>query len=140
MANYYGTGRTNTFMVHDVEALRTALQRGDFEVVERASDRPGEVTIFAAGPDGDGNWSQWIYPDDGDAEPEELCVPALIAEHLQDGQVAVFVHAGSEKLRYVCGYSLAVHSDGRQLRIDIDDIYEKAAEEFGVTGIDVAAY
>ncbi|WP_158514616.1 hypothetical protein [Mycobacterium intracellulare] len=41
----------------------------------------------------------------------------------------------------VSGHPGAIqHSDGRQLRIDIDDIYEKAAEEFGVTGIDVAAY
>lgn len=127
MANYYGRGRTNVFAVKDVQALRTALECHDFEVEERS---PGCVAIFAADCDGTGDWSRWIDCDDG--EDGELFVPEMIAAHLQPGQVAVFVHVGSEKLRYVTGYSIAVHSDGRQVRLDLGDIITSAAEAFAM--------
>ncbi|WP_084031259.1 hypothetical protein [Mycobacterium avium] len=128
MANYYGAGRTNAFAVKDVQALKDVLESHDFTVEETA---PGRVVILADDPDGGGYWSRWTY-DEVSGEDHELFVPDLIAEHLQDGQVAVFVHAGAEKLRYITGYSIAVHSDGRQVRIDLDDIYTDAAALFGV--------
>lgn len=127
MANYYGQGRTNVFAVKDVEALRIAVECHAFEVVERS---PGCVAIFAADEDGSGDWSRWIDRDDG--EIEEFFVPDVIAAHLQPDQVAVFVHAGSEKQRYVTGYSIAVHSDGRQVRLDLDGIVAAAAEAFAM--------
>ena len=134
MANYYGRGRTNVFAVKDVQALRNALECQDFEVEERS---PGCVAIFAADADGLGDWSRWIDGDDG--EDEEFFVPEMIAAHLQPDQVAVFVHAGSEKLRYVTGYSIAVHSDGRRIRLDLDEIIRVAAEVFAVPAGSISA-
>jgi hypothetical protein len=92
------------------------------------------VSIFADDPDGGGYWSCWVYPEDDDAgaEEHELFVPDLVAEYLVDGQVAVFVHVGAEKQRYVTGYAVAVYSDGRQVRLDLDGIIEAAAAAFGV--------
>lgn len=139
MANYYGFGRTNTFAVKDIQALRARLGP-DFTVLDRSEEGPGRVSIFADDGDGTGFWSRWIYSEDDDnidehsyEEPEELYVPDVIAEYLQDGQVAVFMHAGAEKQRYIVGYAVAVGCDGRQVRLSLDDIYEAAATAFGVS-------
>lgn len=131
MANYYGKGRTNTFRVNDVDALKVALEGTEFVVSERPEQGIGAVIITAADSDGAGCWGQLVTTDEDD-EPEELFVPDMIAAHLQDGQVAVFVHAGSEKLCYVSAYSIAVHSSGQQVRIDINDVYRLAAETFNL--------
>lgn len=132
MSNYYGVGRTNTFRVKDVAALREALDRGEFLVEECPHAGVGAVMIVVNDGDGIGSWSQLIYRDEGDDEPEELFVPDIIAEHLQDGQVAVFQHAGSEKKRYVSGSSIAVHSSGQRVVVDNDHIYAMAAAAFNV--------
>lgn len=131
MANYYGTGRSNYFKVKSVESLQTALKGAPFEVLP-STGVPGEVCILARDDDGGGYWSYVIWAEEPDEEDREVDVPELIASHLEEGQVAVFVHAGAEKLRYLHGYSVAVHSDGRQVRVDLDDVYERASAEFGI--------
>lgn len=129
MANYYGAGRTNAFRVKDVAALKGALESADVEVVEEG---PGTaVVLLVNDPDGGGYWGTAIFDDDGECV-DELFVPDMIAEHLDDGQVAVFVHAGAEKLCYITGYSIAVHSSGQQVRVELDDIYALAARSFDV--------
>ena len=142
MADYYGKGRTNIFKVKDIDALKTALAGAEFTVEARPDRGADAVVICVSDNDAAGSWGQLVYTEDDDAEPTELFVPDMIAEHLQDGQVAVFVHAGSEKLRYLSAYSIAVHANGQQVRLDLDDIYQRAAEEFGVdvNEIDWAMY
>lgn len=142
MANYYGKGRTNIFRVKDVDALKAALSAAEFTVEDRPDRGPNAVSITVSDNDGAGNWGQLVYTDEHDDDPAELFVPDIIAEHLQDGQVAVFVHAGSEKLRYLSAYGIAVHASGQQVRLNLDDIYQRAAEAFNVdiNGIDWAAY
>lgn len=141
MANYYGAGRSNYFKVKSVEALRASLEGAPFEVHE-VSDTPGKVCILARDDDGGGHLSYIFWDDESGEEDREIYLPDLIAEHLEEGQVAVFVHIGAEKLRYLSGYSVAVHSDGTQVQIDLNDVYERAATEFGVPReeIEVAAY
>ena len=59
----------------------------------------------------------------------------LHVEHVADlveGQVAVLMEVGSEKYRYVTGQTIAVRWDGRVVHLSLNDIYEKAAREFGV--------
>lgn len=131
MANYFGAGRSNYFKVKSIDALCAALEGTPFEVMA-STNVPGEVRIFARDDNETGSWSYVIWADEPDEEDTEIIVPDLIAEHLVDGQVAVFVHTGAESLRYLSGYSVAVHSDGRQVRIDLDDVYDRAAAEFDV--------
>lgn len=142
MADYYGRGRTNIFKVKDISALKTALAGAEFTVEERPDRGADAVSITVSENDGAGSWGQLVYTGGDDADPTELSVPDIIAEHLQDGQVAVFVHAGAEELRYLSAYSIAVHADGRQVRVDLDDIYQRAAEAFSVdiNEIDWAMY
>ncbi len=42
------------------------------------------------------------------------------------------MEVGYEKARYVSGYALAVNTEGKRFCISLSDIYEKAAEVFGV--------
>ncbi|MGJ6127307.1 hypothetical protein QN239_32530 [Mycolicibacterium sp. Y3] len=117
MADYYGKGRTNIFKVKDIEALKAALAGAEFTVEARPDRGADAVLIQVSDNDVTGCWGQLVYSDDDDdVEPTELFVPDMIAEHLQDGQVAVFVHAGSEKLRYLSAYSIAVHANGNHGR------------------------
>ncbi|SIH39396.1 Uncharacterised protein [Mycobacteroides abscessus subsp. abscessus] len=46
--------------------------------------------------------------------------------------MAVFMHTGAAMPEFLSGYSVAVHSDGRQVRVDLRDVYERAAAEFGI--------
>ena len=136
MANYYGQGRTNTFAVRDVDALKSALADYEIEVIDRDDS---QVTLLANNEDGD--FSVWTFDDDEDTE-DSVFIPDMIAEFMQPGQIAVFVHSGWEKMRYMSAWGLAVHSDGRQIRISVDDIYAIAAKVFDVDPqlISVAAY
>lgn len=139
MANFYGQGRTNTFAVKDVENLKAALRDTDIEVLERGE---GRVTLFT-GSDGDGDFSVYRYNEDNDEmDDEPLFIPDMIADHLQPGAVAVFESSGWEKLRYMSAWAIAVCSDGRQVRVDVNDVYALAATEFGVdrNSISDAAY
>ncbi|ORW08128.1 MULTISPECIES: hypothetical protein [Mycolicibacter] len=129
MATYTGVGRTNTFAVKDIAALQETVG-AEFTVIPEANAQgPGRVTLLANGGES-GDWSSY----DWDSEDCDLpiFVPDVIAEHLQDGEVAVFIHVGNEKLRYLGGFSVAVHSDGRQVRVNLDDIYDAIGPTFGV--------
>lgn len=134
MANYYGTGVSNSFLVKDVDALETALENTSF-IVDVQDREEGRVSIYT---DSDGGfWLDSTWDGDED-EPEDLDVPDMIANHLVDGQVAVFMHTGHEKSCYVMGHAIAVHSSGQQSHLSLDDIYAKAAAEFNISqdGID----
>lgn len=129
MANYYGKGRTNEFAVKDIDALKEALKGTEVEVVQRGEGN----TVVLLLDDGDcSDFSLYLWGDEEGAEDEYMFVPDMIAEHLQPGQIAVFQHSGWEKLRYTDAWAIAVHSDGRQVRVSIHDVYDAAATEFGV--------
>lgn len=139
MATYTGVGRSNTFAVKDVAKLAAVMEQYGVELVDRGGNR---VTLFAD-PAGDGSWTQMRCDDDGDGTDDDLVhIPTLVAEHLLDGEVAVFDHCGAEKRRYLDANSTAVFSDGRTVSISLDDVYQAAADEFGVAveKISTAAY
>jgi hypothetical protein len=122
MANYYASCRTNYFKVKDDEAFENAM-----------SEIPGvEVTTDAAGygllgddPDGAG-WPGW-YMDDDDNEIE-VDIYQAVAEHLVDGEVAIFMESGAEKLRYIVGFAVAVNNKGEIKALGLNDIYKMAKE------------
>lgn len=57
-------------------------------------------------------------------------LPRLVSHYLAEGEVAVFMQAGAENVRYVSGWATAVNHLGRQVHIVLDDIYAKAAVAF----------
>lgn len=136
MATYTGIGRTNTFYVKDAAAVKTLLEPV-FTVVDRDTGTPGAVSIFA---DEDGDWQTTLFAGDDDDEGTEIYLPDWIVDHLQPGETAVFVHIGNEGKRHLGAFAIAVHSDGRQIHLTLDEIYQRARAEFGATSIDIAAY
>jgi len=139
MANYYGKGRTNIFAVKDVAALKAELEPREFTVEDRGE---GKVCILSTDCEGEGDWSRTAYDENGDLDEdaEPFYVPNMIAKHLQDGQVAVFQHIGSEKLRYLEGRAEAVHSNGQQIRINLNDIIDQARTQWNVSSISQVTY
>ena len=61
----------------------------------------------------------------------------LVYDEAGAGPPVVFVHAGAEKLCYISAYSIAVHSSGQQVRIDINDVYLMAAEAFHLSADEI---
>jgi hypothetical protein len=126
MATYHGVGRSNYFAVKDVAALEDALS-GSGITVECEPGRGDEVVVLINDCGDSGDWHFWSESSDDD-----VYVPDLLAEHLLPGEVAVCVHVGNEKMRYLGGYAVATHADGRQVAVHLNDIYDLAAAEFGV--------
>jgi hypothetical protein len=122
MANYYATARSNCFQVKDPAMLKDALADLDVEVVTDDPVDPRRVVLLCRA---DGGWPGWRY-DEGKAEDIEIEVPALVAPHLTDGQVAVFLEAGGEKLRCVAGTACAVNNKGGRVEVSLEDIYDLA--------------
>jgi len=124
MANWYGTSRSNYFNVEDEGAFREWAERRNLEVLE---DRRGLLGVAPSSMSEDGSWPS--YDDDDDCE---IDFQAELIEHLAEGQVAILMTIGAEKLWYLTGFSVALAWDGRRMSVDIADIYDKVELEFGV--------
>lgn len=122
MANYYATTRSNYFHVNDAAAFKAWASSRNLEVWME-DDR------FAVSADtGDCNgWPAY----DGEAE-QEIDFEQELSDHLVEGEVAILLEIGSEKQRYLIGRGVAVNAAGDVTFVNIRDIYEKAAAEFGV--------
>ena len=137
MANYYGSARTNYFKVKDMAAFDNALENvPDIEVVRENTPPYNAEGIVPEGfdyggvgvlvSDGDsGGFPSQFYDDENDVDVE-IDLGTLIAEHLQDGEVAILMECGAEKLRYVVGWAEAINSKGERKFIQLGDIYDIA--------------
>lgn len=145
MANWYGTARSNYFRVRDLDTFKAALaiNFGESIEVSEGTDLPGSVCLLEV--DGDG-WPVCFEPctdftpgaaaglcagcgcehPAGGAPRREL-VEELIADHLVEGDVAVLLEVGAEKLRYLTGTAVAVNSRGEQVGLSLDEVYARAA-------------
>jgi hypothetical protein len=132
MANWYGTSRTNYFKVKDTDAFKGFVSQ--FSGV-KLWDGPDGAFALGADSGSDGYWPS-EFPDDGSGEDIDFI--DAVSEHLADGEIAVFVTSGAEKLRYVTGYAIAVRNDGERLQVSIDDIYELVMSEWGVQTTEAA--
>lgn len=125
MANWCGVCRSNCFKVKDIDAFEK-----DFRSLGVVRNDDGSIFIY----DEEGSWPTYYPRDEGanSDEESEIDFAAELAGHLQEGEVAVLQTVGKEKLRYPTGFALAVHSSGKVLSVDIDDIYSMVNKEFGL--------
>lgn len=130
MANYYGQERTNYFKVKDVEKFKAWADQFGLEIIETKEQQEPFETLYGLLPDtsndDDGCFSIW-NEDDG----ERIEFIDELSKHLTEGEIAIVVGSGAEKLRYISGYATAVNHAGEQVGISINDIYAKAADFFG---------
>lgn len=139
MSNYYGSGRSNYFAVKDIAAFKLAVEPHDFRVHEHHEG--GTVCVLSEEPDGTGSFFRNLYDEDDELLDEDWSLVEQIVPHLKDGEVAVLIHVGSEKMRYLSGYAVAVHSDGRTVELHLEEeIIARAKATFGVETIDGPSY
>jgi hypothetical protein len=136
MANYYEKARTNYFNVKDASAFDKfiALFNGSIEVMPHETE--GTLALLFDEETGipityyDHEAEDWVDVDFMD----------MLSQHLTDDSIAVIEAVGSEKMRYLVGYAIAVNSKGQRVDINIAEIYERAKEKFGVKEISTASH
>jgi hypothetical protein len=132
MANYYASARSNYFQVKDPDAFRKWVWSvGGLGLWEKGTGE-GEVLMFGIYDNGGDacGWPSWAIDEETGLDVE-VDLAGNLAEHLQEGSVAVLMEAGAEKLRYVTGYAFAVNHKGETVHISLSDIYALAAEKLG---------
>lgn len=132
MANWYGTARSNYFHVKDNAAF---LIWADACNLDSFQDKEGRYAIAALSDQG---WPSSYIDEHG--EDFDLDLPMELATHLADGEVAILMEVGNEKLRYLTGYAVAVNSKGDIISVGLDEIYKKAATAFNNHDITRAEY
>lgn len=153
MANYFAQARSNYFAVRDVDAFRADLERYairvDVEAEESGGDQPADGATARVGLFNHEGGIEDPDPNDPDLDPElaariDAAVDSgeavdwwphtlleLIARHLVDGEVAVLMEVGFEKMRYLRGVAEAINSKGETRSVNLDDIYDLATEHLG---------
>jgi len=126
MSDWSGTARSNYFKVKDEPAFLAWAQSRSLEVWDEM--RNG-VKYFAFRPDDSSEFGDWPYFIEHEkGEPEDIHLPAELAQHLQEGSVAVLMDSGAEGFNRVTGKAVAVNSKGETVTVDLNDIYGEAED------------
>lgn len=126
MANFYGQGRTNYFIVKDGEKFENqinSLGEGISPSIELIKDERGWCLLFEDG-------IPTYFYDEESGEEYEVDMETIIKENLADGSVCVMMEVGAEKLRYLSGWAVAFNNKGETKTIDLNHIY-RGLESFG---------
>jgi hypothetical protein len=131
MANWTGCARSNYFLVKDLEAFRKALADIDVEIVGQSANPNDEIEagdpVALLSKTDNGDWPTMYYNEATD-EQEDIDLFDIVAQHLADDEVTVFVEAGHEKMAYITGYATAINNKGQHRMVSLDHIYDLARE------------
>lgn len=150
MANYAANARTNKFRVKDADALVADIARFGVSVVEQKTPGVtvyGDIELMRRNTQADGSERIMLFANEGwpsfdedsvasrlDLEEDEALpegsdsLHMIVSKHLVEGEIAIFVEVGAEKLRYLGGTAVAVNHEGETRRVDLDDIVDLAKE------------
>lgn len=121
MADYLARTRSNPFRVKDTDRFALWLHdaAGDAlkAIVHDDDQRLIHFEGFASIPS-------------TNEEGEEISFFSELAEHLAEDEIAVVFEIGSELLRYLVGTATAVAPTGETTRLDLNEIYRHAQDEF----------
>ena len=127
MATYTSTARTNYFRVKDVDAFNKWIKQftGLDKIVHET-----QGTIGILFDDGVPNvrWETELIEGEEIESEVEIDFMEELGLYLADEEVAVLQECGSENLRYVNGYAIAVNNKGERREISINKIYDLAKE------------
>jgi len=127
MVNYVGCARSNYFAVKNLEAFEKWMDVVPGAMLHAAENDVGDALCCIVFEEG-------LPSDRFDDEAEdyvEIDWVGGLQEHLVDGETVVFMEVGHEKMRYLSGNAWAIHSDGRELNLNLVDMYEMCRKEFG---------
>jgi hypothetical protein len=131
MANYTATARSNYFAVKDAAAFKDWCADRDLEVWDGSNENAARFAIAPSNDSDTGGWPELL--DDDCNVTEDLC--EALAGHLVDGEVAVLLEIGNEKLRFLIGTATAIHSSGKRIDLTLGEIYTRARRAFGATAV-----
>lgn len=141
MTNWYGAARSNYFEVKDAEAFKQWVDNTPSLGYWQNGD---SFAIYSDCPDS-GGWPSGRYErveevDDDDFTEDwvDIDLPDELSKHLTEGQVAVLMEAGAEKLRFISGWAVAVNHEGKTVMVSLSNIYDLAEKAFGVTPTDAS--
>lgn len=128
MANYTASTRSNYFRVIDADRFTSWCAKRNLTFWTKTLEAAGTFYAMSAETGDCDGWPFFDIDDDC-----EINFVAEIAQHLDPRDVAIIYEIGAEKLRYLTGYAIAIHPDGRTVSLNIVDIYALARAAFGPT-------
>jgi len=132
MANYISYARSNYFKVKDATAFKDWCNKMNIEA--SISGDPTEKELWMINPNSS-NEDSWpwdsIYDEETGTFSDSDFMQGL-ASHLQEGQIAVLIEIGFEKLRYLVGEAIAIAWDGTNEAITLERIYDLAEQRWGI--------
>lgn len=127
MANYTATTRSNYFAVKDEQAFKDWCAKWSLDHWQQKEDRGSRRFAITADTGDCCGWPSYSH----DEDEQEIDIAAELAEHLADGEIAILMEVGNEKLRYLVGTAVAVNHTGETVIISLSEIYQLAEEAFG---------
>lgn len=130
MANYEAKFRTNKFRVKDnfaFEKFVDELIRTDADI---ELDREGDqYTLY-----GYTSIPSELYNDEKETY-ESIDFYGRMRKYLADGEILIVQEVGSEKYCYFTGLAVAMDNTGKEVIINIEDIYTKAMQRWNKVDI-----
>lgn len=139
MANWYGAARSNYVKIKDMDGLKAALEPFPIKLYITLSGEDEGKVCFMSDEQDSGGWPSFGYLEDAEDEEIEFDPAVQICPFMEDDQILVMMVTGAEKLRYLTGHADAYNSKGEWCAVNINDIYKKAAEQFGVDVASITA-
>lgn len=120
--DYIGTGRSNYVKVKDVKKWKKLCTKYGLGFLrERDTDKMG---FHAENEDGYPVTSHYDEKKEEDIEYPDMM--EAFAELIEDGEVLVFMHTGSEGLRYLGFSAEAINSKKEKASFSMEDFYQMA--------------
>ncbi len=129
MANYYATARSNYFTVKNCSDFEAWCKNTALKFWNQSPNKPN---VYAIAPNDSSDTGCWSSHEDEEGD-YGLHIYNELAQHLAENEVAILQEVGHEKLRYLVGEAIAIHSSGESCTLSISDIYAAAQKAFGDT-------
>jgi hypothetical protein len=125
----YTKERSNYVSITDIEAFKSLISKLGGIAIEKE----GKFGFVA---------EEGLASDIEDENEDLVGIDAFkeISKFLKDGEVMVVQSIGGEGIRYLSGLAYAFNNEYEFVNIDLNEIYKKAVDKFGVKDITVAEY
>jgi hypothetical protein len=135
VANYVECGRTNYFLVKDPAAFLQAMEGiPNVEVItkvalnEDGSEDNSTLTYYGLIADnGESGFPTDMWSEE-DKDYVSIDLPAMVANHLLENEVAIFMQIGQEKMRFLTGHAEAINCHKIRRVVSLTDIYGLAKQ------------
>lgn len=138
MANHIGAGRSNYFKVADAKTFESWAAKINLNIWKGGDNN--DLYAFSGDDEAGMVPTEKDVGSDEERLSEDFDFFTELAEHLAEGQVAIFMSAGAEKLRYIHGWAVAVNHKGEQINIDLSDIYDLVNMKWGAENFTTVEY